>query len=263
MLEKALINSTVDSVIHQLRTNGRINDYEVEQFHKAFDSRNLVIGVVGKMKAGKSSLVNAAIFNDEILPAGSHPVTVTLTEVTYADQEEVEVILLTPDDIVDLKKKAEYIGDDEALLDKANNAKRTLNDFPENYENLIIGKEKLCISLSELEEFVSSKGKYSGLAKQVSIKTNNENLKGITIIDTPGFNDPIASRGEITCKCLARCNVILFVHNEDGYDQTDEKLLRSQIEYAGISDLVDVFNKVDLLHMTFSEWDDQLKYFLK
>lgn len=89
------------------------------------------------------------------------------------------------------------------------------------------------------------------MAKQVSIRIKNENLKGITIIDTPGFNDPIASRGETTCKCLSRCNVILFVHNEDGYDQIDEELLKNQIEYAGISDLVDIFNKVDLLHMSF------------
>lgn len=101
------------------------------------------------------------------------------------------------------------------------------------------------------------------MAKQVSIRIKNENLKGITIIDTPGFNDPIASRGETTCKCLSRCNVILFVHNEDGYDQIDEELLKNQIEYAGISDLVDIFNKVDLLHMSFSEWDDQKEYYLE
>lgn len=263
MLEKALINSTVDIAIQRLKEYGKISDSEIEQFRKASETQNLVIGVVGKMKAGKSSLVNAAIFGDNILPSGPQPVTVTLTEISYSETEDVKIILLTPDDILDLKNTASYNGDNPLLIEKANNAKITLNDFPKDYENLIAGKQSLSISLSELEQFVSSNGKYSGLAKQVQIQINNESLKGITIIDTPGFNDPISSRGETTCKCLSRCNVILFVHNEDGYDQIDEELLRCQIEYAGISDMIDIFNRVDLLHMPFSEWEDQKEYFIE
>lgn len=263
MLEKALISNTVDSVIVGLKKNGRITDEEICQLRKAFDTQNLVIGVVGKMKAGKSSLVNAAIFADNILPSGAQPITVTLTEISYAENDEVEITLLTSDDIAELNETAAYTGDDPLLVDRAQNAKYTLEHFPENYKKIITGNSKLNVQLSELENYVSEGGKYSGLAKLVSIKIKNENLKGITIIDTPGFNDPISSRGETTYKCLSRCNVILFVHNEDGYDQTDEELLRNQIEYAGISDMVDVFNKVDLLHMSFSEWEDQKDYLLE
>lgn len=263
MLEKALISNTVDSVIVGLKKNGRITDEEICQLRKAFDTQNLVIGVVGKMKAGKSSLVNAAIFADNILPSGSQPITVTLTEISYAENDEVEITLLTLDDIAELNETAAYTGDDPLLVDRAQNAKYTLKHFPEDYKKIITGNSKLNVQLSELENYVSAGGKYNGLAKLVSIKIKNENLKGITIIDTPGFNDPISSRGETTYKCLSRCNVILFVHNEDGYDQTDEELLRNQIEYAGISDMVDVFNKVDLLHMSFSEWEDQKDYLLE
>lgn len=263
MLEKALISNTVDSVIVGLKKNGRITDEEICQLRKAFDTQNLVIGVVGKMKAGKSSLVNAAIFADNILPSGSQPITVTLTEISYAENDEVEITLLTSDDIAELNETAAYTGDDPLLVDRAQNAKYTLEHFPGDYKKIITGNSKLNVQLSELENYVSEGGKYSGLAKLVSIKIKNENLKGITIIDTPGFNDPISSRGETTYKCLSRCNVVLFVHNEDGYDQTDEELLRTQIEYAGISDMVDVFNKVDLLHMSFSEWEDQKDYLLE
>lgn len=263
MLEKALINSTIDSVILKLKENDRITGEEIEQLQKSFDSQNLVIGVVGKMKAGKSSLVNAVVFADNTLPSGAQPITVTLTEISYAEKDEVEITLLSSDDIRDLKEKAAYTGNDVLMIDKAKNAKYTLEHFSTDYEKIIKGNDKLNVQLTELENFVSAGGKYSGLAKQVSIRIKNENLKGITIIDTPGFNDPIASRGETTCKCLSRCNVILFVHNEDGYDQIDEELLKNQIEYAGISDLVDIFNKVDLLHMSFSEWDDQKEYYLE
>lgn len=263
MLEKALINSTVDDIVTKLKENGRITDGEINQLKKVFDSQNLVIGVVGKMKAGKSSLVNAAIFADEILPTGSQPVTVTLTQISFSEKDEVEITLLTAEDIADLKRKAAYKGDNPLMVEQSENAIDTLNSFPKDYENLILNKNFIKGNISDLKEFVSAEGKYSGLAKQVSIGINNDCLKGITIIDTPGFNDPISSRGETTCKCLSSCNVILFVHNEDGYDQPDEELLKNQIEYAGISDMVDVFNKIDILHMPFAEWDDQKEYYIE
>ena len=117
MLEKALINSTVDSIVAKLKENGRITDGEISQLKKVFDSQNLVIGVVGKMKAGKSSLVNASIFADEILPAGSQPVTVTLTQISFSEDNKVEITLLSPEDIADLKEKAAYQGDDALLIE--------------------------------------------------------------------------------------------------------------------------------------------------
>ena len=98
---------------------------------------------------------------------------------------------MSSDDIRDLKEKAAYTGDDVLMIDKAKNAKYTLEHFPTDYEKIIKGNDKLNVQLTELENFVSAGGKYSGLAKQVSIRIKNENLKGITIIDTPGFNDPM------------------------------------------------------------------------
>lgn len=79
MIERAKIQSLIDS----LRGNGRIDHNFFDELDKSFDSQTLHIGVVGKMKAGKSSLVNAAIFGSEALPTGPDPVTVTLTEVSY------------------------------------------------------------------------------------------------------------------------------------------------------------------------------------
>lgn len=264
MLEKALINCTIDKVLNQLKDNNRIDDAYIQEFRKGNESQNLVIGVVGKMKAGKSSLVNAAVFADEILPSGSEPITVTLTEVSYSvEGEGIEVELLSLDDINDLKEKAKYDGSDKLLKEKADEASHTIESLPSDYDKIIANKKNIVAKLSELEEFVSSSGRYSGLAKFVKIKIKNESLKGITIIDTPGFNDPISSRGETTRNCLSRCNVILFVHNQDGYDQVDESLLKEQIEYAGISEIIDVYNKVDLLNMSFDEWDEQKEYFIE
>lgn len=262
MIEKAKIRCIVDSAILKLSEYGRISDVEKTDFLHNFDESNLRIGIVGKMKAGKSSLVNAFIFNNLILPSGSEPITVTLTEITYGGKNAAEVELLSKEDINALKELAAKTSSDESESQLIKNAKDVLDKLPANYEQLI-SKGKITVPISELTEFVSTSGKLSGLAKCVRITRTDDALKGITIIDTPGFNDPVISRGETTKQCLRNCNVLIFVHSNNGYDQADASLLSSQIEYAGVSELIDVYNKVDLLHLPLSEWDDQLDYFME
>lgn len=261
MIEKAKIRCTLDAALQLLFTHNRLSEHEVKDFKDNFDQSNLTIGIVGKMKAGKSSLVNAVVFNDVVLPSGSEPITVTLTEISYGENNSAEVELLTNSDIEELKELSAKTPKNDAETELVRNAKETLASLPDNYGQ-IISKGKIAIPLSDLADYVSTSGKLSGLAKMVKITIKNDGLKGITIIDTPGFNDPVISRGETTKKCLSKCNVLLFVHNHNGYDQVDASLLSEQIEYAGISELIDVYNKVDLLHIPTSEWDDQLEYFI-
>lgn len=258
MIERAKIQSIIDS----LRGFSRIDESFYEQLDKSFDSQTLYIGVVGKMKAGKSSLVNAVIFGDEKLPTGPSPVTVTLTEITYGEKDNVVVEFMTKQDIDELKEKAEYNGDNQDLQEKAKAAHEVLESLSSGYEKYL-GKPSQVIGISELRKFVDADGEFSGLAKSVRITMNNENLKGITIIDTPGFNDPITSRGETTKNALQKCHVLLFVHNKDGYDATDKALLTEQIEYAGISEIVDILNKVDLLQDDIDKWPKELEYFIQ
>lgn len=258
MIERAKIQSIIDS----LRGFSRIDESFYEQLDKSFDSQTLYIGVVGKMKAGKSSLVNAVIFGDEKLPTGPAPVTVTLTEISYGEKDNVVVEFMTKQDIDELKEKAEYNGDNQDLQEKAKAAHEVLESLSSGYEKYL-GKPSQVIGISELRKFVDADGEFSGLAKSVRITMNNENLKGITIIDTPGFNDPITSRGETTKNALQKCHVLLFVHNKDGYDATDKALLTEQIEYAGISEIVDILNKVDLLQDDIDKWPKELEYFIQ
>ncbi len=47
------------------------------------DSDTLSIGVVGQMKVGKSTLINALIFGEELLPTSEIPMTAALTYITF------------------------------------------------------------------------------------------------------------------------------------------------------------------------------------
>lgn len=263
MLEIGKINTTISEVLEKLAIKGRIDDSFKQNFYASFTQPTLQIGVVGRMKSGKSSLINALIFGRDMLDARTEPVTVTLTQITYGEKNQVSVTFISGQDLTDLKKAASYNGHDESLCSLKEHAEDILTRLPDNYENFI-GKTLDNVTESELSKYIAANGEYSSLVKSVLIQIKNDDLKGITIIDTPGFNDPVASRGKTTRKFLSECHVVLFVHNEDGYDITDAELLTSQIEYAGISKLIEVFNRMDMRRdLSLSEWSEKVNDFLE
>lgn len=66
-------------------------------------------------------------------------------------------------------------------------------------------------------------GKYMPYIKAVRISLNNQNLKDLEVIDTPGVNDPIASREERTKALLKDCDVV-FIVSPSGQFLTDSDM---------------------------------------
>lgn len=263
MLEIGKINLTISSILDDLINRKRVDLSFKDKFYASYNQPTLQIGVVGKMKTGKSTLVNALIFGGEVLPASTEPVTVTLTKVTYGEKNRISLTFISEEDIRELEDKASYQGESQLELSIKANASEILQGLPSDYRDFL-GKTIENISENDLKRYVSATGEYSGMVKSVTIEMNNEDLKGITIIDTPGFNDPVSSRGETTKQFLSDCHVVLFVHNNDGYDMTDGELLTTQIEYAGVSKLIEVFNRMDMKRsLPLSEWENKVSEFIE
>lgn len=263
MLDISKINNKISAIINQLLQNGRVNDEFIKSFYASYNQPTLQIGVVGKMNVGKSALINSVIFGSDVLPSSSEPVTASLTKIFYGDKNTSTVEFLSQEDFNSLKALAQYSGDDCYQLLQKKSAEEFLENLPSNYQNML-GKVLTDIPNNELSKYVAADGEYCGLVKSVLMEINNDNLKGITIIDTPGFNDPVITRGETTKKFLHDCHVVLFVHNSDGYDETDAALLNNQIKDAGVSKLVDVFNKMDTRKsLSLDGWKCQLASFLE
>lgn len=263
MLDIAKINNDISAIIEALLQKGRIDDEYKSNFESSYNQPTLQIGVVGKMKTGKSALINSIIFGGDVLPSSPEPLTVTLTKISYGKKNTSTIEFLSQHDIDSVMESANYSGEDSDLLLQKQSAEEILEKLPANYSDFL-GKVLTDIPNDVLDKYVTADGEYSGIVKSVMMECNNNNLKGITIIDTPGFNDPVVSRGETTKKFLSDCHVVLFVHNSDGYDETDATLLNTQIEYSGISKLIDVFNKMDTRKsLSFDDWKRQLKSFLE
>ncbi|GAA7507089.1 hypothetical protein HpBHB28_02560 [Helicobacter pylori] len=90
--------------------NAVIKAEELEKTLKEMQDtdRNLKVGIIGRMKAGKSSLLNALIFEGvEVLPKAATPMTASLTVLKYAKTLSAEVEFYSPKDIAELKNEHE------------------------------------------------------------------------------------------------------------------------------------------------------------
>lgn len=99
----------VDCVNASLEENEFLSQEKIrEDYLKNTEKdRLLKIGIVGAVKAGKSSLLNALFFNgNDILPKAATPMTAALTELSYGEKCEISVDFFTDMDIQELKKKS-------------------------------------------------------------------------------------------------------------------------------------------------------------
>lgn len=71
------------------------------------ESRKLSIGVVGGVKAGKSSFLNACIFEgEEYLPRAATPMTAALTKISYSEKPKAIIHFYTSEDWGIIKEQA-------------------------------------------------------------------------------------------------------------------------------------------------------------
>ncbi len=102
--------------------NAVIKTEELEKTLKEMQDtdRNLKVGIIGRVKAGKSSLLNALIFEGvEVLPKAATPMTASLTVLKYAQNLSAQVEFYSPKDILELKNEhARYEREFQRMVDE-------------------------------------------------------------------------------------------------------------------------------------------------
>ncbi|MGT0068166.1 dynamin family protein [Helicobacter pylori] len=90
--------------------NAVIKTEELEKTLKGMqaENRGLKVGIIGRVKAGKSSLLNALIFEGkEVLPKAATPMTASLTILKYAQNLSAQAQFYDEQDIEELKRDHE------------------------------------------------------------------------------------------------------------------------------------------------------------
>lgn len=111
-----------------------------------------------------------------------------------------------------------------------------------------------------LENFVGADGQFTSVVKSLTIRLNDERLKGMRIVDTPGVNDPVVSREHRTREFLRECHGVFFLSFASRFfDSTDVNFLTNRIGSHGIGTVVLIASKFDsVLQDSGSKFEDDL-----
>ncbi|GAA7708924.1 dynamin family protein [Helicobacter pylori] len=166
--------------------------------------------------------------------------------------------ILSDEEIV---KKAERIAKSE--LEKDTKLVSSYDQYERMKKSGLINTEKLdphiqANSLQELNQkllqFVGTNGKYMPYTKAVQISLNNPNLKDLEVIDTPGVNDPIASREERTKALLKDCDVVFIVSPSGQFlTDSDMSLFDRVSNKEGLQEIYFVASQADSAVLSMSE----------
>lgn len=258
---------------------------------EADKGRLLKIGIVGSVKAGKSTFLNALLFRGEsILPKAATPMTASLTRMVFSREPFARFVFYTQADWTIIEENHRRIaGSIEAEYKKRLAAQEKLERTNPEYIAPQIDKknifnelaapveQKACYELVEsakaarlnlgallgsareeklrdardaariLEDYVGRDGKYSAVVKYVELGIDNELLEDLEIIDTPGLNDPIVSRTQITYAFLNHCDAVFLLSRASQFFTGEDKhLLEKTLLDNGISRVVLLATQMDM-----------------
>lgn len=214
---------------------------------KAFiDEPDLQIAIVGTIKAGKSTFINA-LFEENIASTDVTPETASLTKFRYSTKNKLEVKFYNKaewDELWESVKKSE----------KENKGKVFKEEFEssgaENIKNDYIGASDKIEEVSNIEElknkvkeYTSKNSKIHYFVKELTVYLNNENMhKNVTIVDTPGLDDVVDYRSKITKDYIKRANAVIVCVDSSSL-RNDEYLTITKV----FENIGDDFYKVMIL----------------
>ena len=240
------------------------------------DNNILRIGIVGQVKAGKSSFLNSLFFNGEnVLPKASTPMTAGLTILDYGEKEEFVVEYFNEIEWDDFVERAKLY-DEEVANWKQESGMLDISDEEAakmaNVDEVFVAAKELVSSCTHsvrtkikrnslietvafngtkglqqmLEAYVGAEGRYTPIVKSLTLHLNDNRLKGVQVVDTPGVNDPVISREQRTKEFLRNSHGVFFLsYSGRFFDSTDIQFLSNRIGSEGICSVVLIGSKFD------------------
>lgn len=231
------------------------------------------IAVVGTVKAGKSMFINA-ILGREIASSFPTPETASLTKFRYSeDGDYVKVTFYKKEEWdqlwSDVKKATEMSYRDEDDKD----------DFMSKYNELgadkliesYLDRDSIIFRPNSIEELRTLVARYTSckfpehfFAKEVEVGLSEFNVpKNVVFVDTPGLNDPVEYRVNISRRYINSASVVLLCISADkaALEATELEQTASifhVLKWA--TDRIYVFGtKIDFHSNYMEEWENHTK----
>ena len=238
---------------------------QIDIFLQRCASPEFHIALVGAVKAGKSTLINAFL-GVELASTEVTPETAALTKFKKTDTDYVEVEFYSETEWENIwegakNERAEIFLEEYKSLNGDKEKSNWLNHSPQKFECKDLGELRKVIN-----KWTSSKSSTHYFVKNVTVGLKNFELpEGVVLVDTPGLDDVVPYRSEITKKYIDRAKAVLVCIRSDALTGAEyTTLLRVFKNTHGHVEKVYVLaTQIDTLNQPSADWNKQRDEWLK
>ena len=239
---KSILEQIVDEVKSLVSTN-EVFKTELDGIKNYLNNQKFSIGITGVMNAGKSTMLNA-LMGKEILGSAVVPETANLTVVKHSDGEKARVYYWNKAEWARIENAAKEL---ESMRDYVSETHKIFGDDLSSYIKEESRFDEVDVKDLSLYTSAEASGKKCNLVKYVELSSNLDFLRdGIEIVDTPGLDDPVIQREEITKEYLSQCDMMLHLMNvSQSATLKDIEFIIDALLYQNISKLLVVITRAD------------------
>ncbi|MCT7636984.1 dynamin family protein [Aliarcobacter butzleri] len=252
------LKHNLENIINELKTDLTNKEIlaELENTHNYLNNQKFSIGITGVMNAGKSTMLNA-LMGREILGSAVVPETANLTIVKHNPTDNAKVYYWNEQEWDRIKKSASQL---ESMKDFVEETNKIFGDNLKNYIRPVSRFDE--IDIKDLSSYTSAEasGKKCNLVKYVELGSKLDFLSdGIEIVDTPGLDDPVIQREEITKEYISQCDMMIHLMNvSQSATLKDVEFIIDALLYQNISKLLVVITRADTVSK--EQLDEVIKY---
>jgi tRNA U34 5-carboxymethylaminomethyl modifying GTPase MnmE/TrmE len=244
--------------LHELSTLSTSSLFlsDLNDIEEYINKQTFSIGITGVMNAGKSTLLNA-LMGAEILGSSVIPETANLSIVKYAKQTYAKVAYWDKKEWESLENQATSLPSIEKFI------KQTKDVFGDTLSQYIATPMvEVDIKLEALPLYTSAEksGSKCNLVKYVTLGVDLDFLEdGIEIVDTPGLDDPVIQREEITKSYMRECDLMIHLMNvSQSATYKDVEFIIDALIYQNISSLLIIITRADTVNQ--AQLDEVIAY---
>lgn len=243
----------------QILPIGEITESSLDERKSSLETERFYISACGQMKAGKSTLLNALLFSENILPVDDTVMTAKITLIQYRDREGIEVCFYSAKEWKEL----------EAQQRASNYFEQWQEDLNNSIEQGIYPSEVIKESpfikqapLRELGKYVAlpkQGGIYAPYVKSITVFTPNLFLEDVIVVDTPGINDTNQLRANITKDWIQQADAVIYVsYAGQAMSAPDIDFINDYLLHVPATRRVLAINKIDTVS-NMQELDESLE----